>query len=164
MTREQALNVIRPLGNTLDDLKTAYREACKKYHPDINPNGLELMKVVNVAYEFLKEHFGKWSADQQTNDTSLTEAMQDVFNNIRHFVNIKTEVCGSWLWISGETWRYKKELGKNGLGLKYASKKQMWYWNDGTFRKRGKRVFDMNEIRAKYGSVDLEQEPLSAVS
>jgi len=162
MTREQALNVIRPTGETLDDLKNAYRQACKKYHPDLNPHGLELMKVVNIAYEFLKEHFGKWSCDQQTDDTSLTDKMQAVFNDIKHFVNVKTEVCGSWLWLSGETWRYKKEL--KTLGLKWASKKQMWYWNDGTYRKRTKRVFDMNEIRARYGSVDLEQEPLSAVN
>ena len=78
-------------------------------------------------------------------------------------VNIKTEVCGTWMWISGETWRYKKELGKNGLGLKWASKKQQWYWSPAGFRKKSKRVFSMDEIRSKYGSVELEPELRSAI-
>ncbi|MBE0469968.1 MAG: J domain-containing protein [Methyloprofundus sp.] len=36
-------------------IKTAYRKACTKYHPDCNATGLEMMKSVNVAYSFLQE-------------------------------------------------------------------------------------------------------------
>lgn len=38
-----------------DAIKTAYRKACIKYHPDRNPAGLEMMKAVNVAYQFLHD-------------------------------------------------------------------------------------------------------------
>ena len=161
MTREQALNVLRPQGNSLDDLKVAYRQACKKYHPDINPDGLELMKIINVAYAFLKENINKWSYSQHTDDRPLTDQMQDIFDKIRHYINVKAEVCGAWLWLDGETWRYKKELKE--LKFKWAPKKRQWYWNDGTFRKKSKRVLSMNEIRNIYGSVELDQEPLKAV-
>jgi DnaJ-class molecular chaperone len=41
MTTQEALNILKPAGNTLDDLKTAKRDLAKKYHPDINPSGLE---------------------------------------------------------------------------------------------------------------------------
>ena len=161
MNREQALNVLRPQGNTFEDLKSAYRTACKKYHPDLNPDGLELMKVINSAYAFLKENINKWNYTQQTSDTGLDEQIQAIFDKIKHFVNVKSEVCGAWLWLEGETWRYKKELKE--LKFKWASKKRQWYWNDGTFRKKSKRVLSMNEIRNLYGSVELDQEPLTAV-
>ncbi len=35
------------------DLKKRYKEKMKKYHPDINPKGLELSKEINIAYALL---------------------------------------------------------------------------------------------------------------
>jgi DnaJ-class molecular chaperone len=161
MNMTEALNILKPSGNNQDDLKTAYRQACKKYHPDINPDSLELMKLINCAYDFLKKHINKWSFTQSNDDTPLDEQMQDLFNKIKHFVDIKSELCGTWLWLSGETWRYKKELKE--YGFKWASKKRQWYWSPAGYRKRGKKVFSMDEIRSKYGSVELEPELRSAI-
>lgn len=161
MNIEQALNILKPNGNSHDELKTAYRNACKKYHPDINPNSLELMKLINCAYDFLKKNLNKWSHTQTTNDTPIDEVLQDLFNKIKHFVNIKSEVCGTWLWISGETWRYKKELKE--YGFKWAFKKKQWYWSPAGYRKRTKRVFTMDEIRSKYGLIELEPELRTAM-
>lgn len=39
-----------------DDIKKAYRKACMKYHPDRNPSGEHMMKLVNAAYAVLKDH------------------------------------------------------------------------------------------------------------
>ncbi len=161
MNRTEALNVLRPQGNSLNDLKSAYRAACKKYHPDINPHGLELMKVINTAYAFLKKNMDKWSHNQQTDDISITEVLQEVFDKIKHFVNIESEVCGSWLWVSGETWRYKKEL--KAAGLRWAPKKHQWYWRPEGYRKKSRRVLSMGEIRTMFGSVEMEQEQLAAL-
>ena len=36
-------------------IKTTYRKLCAKYHPDRNPNGLEKMKLINMAYQVLKD-------------------------------------------------------------------------------------------------------------
>ena len=161
MNRTEALNILKPPGNDQESLKAAYRTACKQYHPDHNPDGLELMKLVNLANEFLTKNLNKWAFDQCNNDTPLTEKMQELFNQIKHFVGIKSELCGTWLWLSGETWRYKKELKQ--FGFKWASKKKQWYWSPGGFRKRSKKVLSMNEIRSKYGSFVLEPELRNAI-
>ncbi len=161
MDRTQALNILKPAGNNQDDLKSAYRQACMKYHPDINPDSLELMKLVNLAMEFLTKHLGKWNSHQSNNDTPLTEQMQDLFNKIKHFPCVETELCGTWLWLSGQTWRYKKELKE--AGFKWAGKKRQWYWSPAGYRKRTKKVFSMNEIRSKYGSVELDPELRKAI-
>ena len=39
-----------------EDIKKAYRKACMKYHPDRNPSGEHMMKLVNAAYAVLKDH------------------------------------------------------------------------------------------------------------
>ena len=164
MNTQEALNIIKPKGNTQEALKTAYREACKKYHPDINPNGLELMKVINIAYRLLKESVGKWNYEQSNNnDISITEQMQVIFDKIKFFKNIKAEVCGTWLWVSGNTWEYRKEF--KAAKLYWARKKQQWYWRPTTeYKKRCKKVFSMAEIRNKYGSIELKQERVAALS
>ena len=156
MNRTEALNVLKPQGNTLGELKSAYRAAAKQYHPDVNEHGLELMKVINCAYEFLKKNLSKWSFDQATNDTPLTEILQEKFDAIKHFIGIETEVCGSWLWVSGDTKRYKEQLKE--AGFRWARKKVQWYWRPEGYRKRSRRVFSMDEIRNTFGSMDLDQE------
>ena len=161
MELQQALNILKPNGNDPDSLKKAYRQACLKYHPDHNPNGLEMMKLINCAYDFLKKHLHKWNFNDVNNDTPIDEVLQELFDKIKHFVNIKAEVCGTWLWLSGETWRYKKQLKE--YGFKWASKKRQWYWSPPGYRKRTKKVFSMDEIRSKYGSVELEPELRSAI-
>ena len=152
MNITQALNILKPEGNSFEDLKKAYRKAAKKYHPDVNPDGLELMKIVNAAFEFLKNN--KWSYDQTTEESGIDQVIADLFEKIKNFVGIKAEVCGSWLWISGNTYKYKSKLKE--YGFKFASKKKKWYWRPEDYKKRTKKIFTMEEIRSTFGSVNLD--------
>ncbi|MGH0004275.1 J domain-containing protein [Pseudovibrio ascidiaceicola] len=42
-------------GATQDEIKSAYKGAAKKYHPDLNPAGAEMMKLVNAAFDVLRD-------------------------------------------------------------------------------------------------------------
>lgn len=55
MTREQAIQLLGLSTNfTQDDLKKAYREMVKRYHPDVTEgNTVEVFKRIRSAYEIL---------------------------------------------------------------------------------------------------------------
>jgi hypothetical protein len=162
MRTEQALSILRPEGNTLDDLKRSYWEAAKKYHPDINPDGLELMKVVNAAYDHLKKHLDQWSfQDRDLNKQGIDEIFSEILDKIRHIPNINIEVCGVWLWITGDTKPYKETFKE--LGLRFAPKKEAWYWRPEKYRSRNKGRYSLQQIRNLYGSQDIQNETLYQV-
>jgi len=126
MTIQEAINIIRPDSNTSESLKSAWKTKCKQYHPDINPDGLEIQKLINAAYDLLKKTYGQWSFDSANSDTPLDDIIQDLVNKLKHLSGLTLEICGAWLCISGNTKTHKNEL--KSAGLRYAAKKQMWYW------------------------------------
>lgn len=126
--------------------KKAYREACKKFHPDVNPAGDEMMKIVNQAFQALKDHDGELKEQQIDYGDCLNEAL----NAVLGLQGLIVEVCGAWVWITGETKEHKETLKQTGY--KWASKKKAWYFRPEEFRSRGRGNSTLNEIREKYGS------------
>ena len=65
------------------------------------------------------------------------------------------EICGSWIWISGNTYGCKSDLKANGFH--WASKKKMWYWHDPEEQTRSNGKTTMDDIRNKYGSETIKK-------
>ena len=57
---------------TQDEIKNAYRNLVKKYHPDINPdpNAVEMMQNINIAYEVLSNLSSRQQYDAQLRQKS----------------------------------------------------------------------------------------------
>ena len=127
--------------------KKAYLKACKKYHPDINPAGDEMMKLVNSAYDAIKDYEGEIK-DQQSD---YGEAINNALNQVFGLSGLIIEICGAWLWITGDTKEHKDKLKQ--AGFKWASKKKAWYFRPEEYRSRSKGNSSLEEIREKYGSV-----------
>ena len=61
------------------------------------------------------------------------------------------ELCGSWLWIGGNTREHKEEL--KALSCRWSKNKKLWYWHHAEEGRKWRRgTYSMNEIRTKYGS------------
>ena len=157
--------------NTLEELRRQYKELLKKYHPD-NANGsTEATQEINAEYDrlfkLLKDKHERKSdntADSTNtkqseysknmydweNDRSLREILQKIIN----FDGIEIKIVGAWIWLSGNTYNYKKELKE--LRFKWASQKKQWYFHTDIFRKKSHKSLSMDDIRSYYGSTKVQ--------
>jgi hypothetical protein len=161
MNISEAIGILKPKENTRPALKTAYQVASKKYHPDINPGGLDMMKLINLAYELLSSKMGLWFVEDGENGISIDEAIQAIFDKIKHLDGLEFEICGTWLWVSGNTYKHKAYI--KSAGFKWSKNKSQWYWHNGTYKKKNKKILAMDDIRNLFGSVRLTSEPLTAL-
>lgn len=156
--------------NTLEELRRQYKELLKHYHPD-NPQGStaatqeinaeydRLFKVLKDKHESKPDKTADSTAHKESsynanmydweNDRSLREVLQKIIN----FDGIEIEIVGAWLWVSGNTYNYKKELKE--IGFKWASQKKMWYWKSEAYRKKSRKSLNMDDIRNYYGSTKV---------
>ena len=162
MTVKQALSILKPDGNTAGALKDSYRTAAMKYHPDKGGDP-EIMKLVNNAYELLCRI--TWTTAQQAEAAEavpLTEVMAELWEKFKHYPGLDGEICGSWLWITGDTRKYREDL--KAAGFKFAAKKSAWYYHEDAYRKHSKRKFSMDEVRDLWGSSELDKDELRSVA
>lgn len=138
-----------------DDIKIAYKRLAKAYHPDKNPAGLVMMQLINAAYDVLKDFETLDCEDSQTL-TDYPEKLSDAINAIVG-LDLEIEVCGLWVWVSGDTKPHKEILKESGY--KWASKKKMWYFRPEDEKKaRYGKTYEMGTIREKYGSQKVDKQ------
>lgn len=152
MKINDALNILELSGQSAaDEIKKAYRRAAFKYHPDRNPAGLEMMKIINQAWEVLKDMTSAENTASSEDGLKYAEAVNNALNAILDLVGLDIEVCGNWIWIGGDTKTHKNAL--KTAGFRYAPKKQRWYFRPAEWKSRKRRgEMDMDTIRASYGA------------
>ncbi len=142
-----------------DAIKTAYRKACIKYHPDRNPAGLEMMKAVNVAYQFLCElgyNGAERPIDEEVN-SDFGDVLNAAINAVIGLAGITIEVCGAWVWLTGNTKAHKDTL--KVAGFWWAHKKQAWYFRPPDYKSSNRGDWDLEKIRDTYGSTQVNNAP-----
>jgi hypothetical protein len=148
MKIDDAAKILNLIGDvTPEIIKAAYRKASSKYHPD-KGGSTEMMQAVNQAYETLKDYTGALDGG----DDNYSDALNDAINAIINLKGIDIEICGAWVWVTGDTKPHAKALGKNGAGFFYASKKQSWYFRPSDWKSSARGNFSMDDIRARHGS------------
>lgn len=140
---------------TLEELRKEYRKLVKENHPD-NGGSEEAIKAINVEYEYYFNILKNNDTKENENKYNMTEdeMLRNVINAIIN-LNIEIEICGSWIWVSGNTFGCKEELKRNNF--KWASKKKMWYWHNPEQFVIARGKMNMEDIRIKYGSQVVKQ-------
>jgi len=153
MNINDAFNLLNITSSaTQEEIAKAYRKASLKYHPDRNPAGAQMMQAINAAYNFLKKQGVTVSPQEGFNANDYAEELNDILNQLFALDGLVIEICGNWIWISGETKKHAKALGKNGIGCFYASKKKMWYFRPADYKSSGRGSWSIDKIREEHGS------------
>ena len=138
---------------TLDELKVAYRRLAMQHHPD-RGGDTATMKAINAEhdelFEALKQKHNA-TADEYHQTTETPEEFRAIIELLLKLDGLTVELCGSWLWIGGDTRQHKETL--KAAGCRWSNNKKLWYWHhaeEGRKWRRGKAT--MSDIRTKYGS------------
>lgn len=137
---------ITPENTHPDAIKEAYRKAAQKYHPDRNPAGLEMMKLINAAYAVLRDFKGV--VDTAKVQTNYGEEINAALNAIMG-LGLTIEICGAWIWIGGDTKAHKDEL--KAANFKWSPKKSLWYFRPDSHKSSHHKSWSMEQIYSRYG-------------
>jgi curved DNA-binding protein CbpA len=143
---------------SLEDLKKEYRRLTMLHHPDRGGDTATMQEINNEHDELFKvlQHKHNTTHDEKHQSTETPEEFRNIVNVLLNLEGVSVELCGSWLWISGNTFAYKDTLKANGC--RWSSTKKMWYWRhkeDSDYWSRGKKTIE--QIRFKYGSTTFVQ-------
>ena len=140
---------------TAEQVKAAYRKAAQRYHPDRNPAGTELMKLINTAFEELKDWSGNLDDEGATQyGAAYPEAVSDALNAIIGLFGLEIEICGAWVWVYGNTKPHKTALKE--ASFRWAPKKKRWYFRPEDWKSSSRGGVSMDDIRERYGSTRPE--------
>lgn len=138
---------------TSEEIKKEYRRLCFLHHPDLGGDE-EIMKEINRQYAAASDNRTRqerpnWTEYQYREANEVAEIIRKAIEQIITLEGINIEVCGLWVWVSGNTYPIKDVLKK--AGFKFASKKRMWYFA-GVPAKNYNRQYSMPEIREMHGT------------
>ena len=140
---------------TQDEIKKAYRQLSKQYHPDVNPKGEEKFKEVAEAYEGIGDENKRREYDNKKNNPFNSfnpfnpfngknnfdvdeDYIKRIFNNIHSNLNLNND----------EEWERKDFTDPNGKE-DFSSFSRSGFYNpfDGTVR--------FNEKQQEMGTLEL---------
>lgn len=143
---------------TLDELKARYRKLAMQYHPD-RGGDTATMQAINDQhdrlFELLKDqHNASHDAQHQTTETA--PEFRTILDVLLKLDGLTIELCGAWLWISGETYQHKAAL--KAAGCRWSNNKKEWYWrHEEATRPWHRGTATMTDIRTKYGSIIFDR-------
>lgn len=153
-----------------DELRKAYLQLMKRYHPDCGGD-TEVCKVINNEYDYLSKTLPASSASAEgqhstrqsaARDIKIDAAIKTIIDKLMHMTGVKIEICGSWVWLDGNTFSWKNEL--KAMGFKWSKNRKKWHFTpyETGWYKGGRKTFD--QIRAVYGSLVIETPEVAAIA
>ena len=148
---------------SLEELKKQYHKLVMQHHPDRGGSEAD-MKSINNEYDRLFEKLKNTHENAkgetytaQTETTETPDEFKEIIEKLITLDGIVIEICGSWLWITGNTYIHREILKK--LQFRFSKSKLAWYYHNDGWSRRGKKKFTLDEIRQLHGSEIVKSRP-----
>lgn len=143
---------------TIEDVKRMFKEFAKNLHPD-NGGDAEEFKVMMQEYEkafniYKNIHINAEGKTYTKETTETPEQFAAIINKVIWMEDVKVEIIGSWVWLSGNTMMYKDEI--KSAGFWWSKSKRAWYYNSDNKGYHKKGHYSMEQLREKWGSETVE--------
>jgi len=149
---------------TLDEAKRLYKELALKLHPDRKGGDTKAFQELQNQFENFRPGNEKYKGEF---DAWNAKEYREVIEQLMKIPNIEIEICGSWIWLHGDTKPVKEQIKavETGESIKrtWVKKKLKWAFRPANYKKRSGKDFSFEEIQAKYGSARKRSEGKRAV-
>lgn len=154
---------------TQKEAKSLYHALCRKYHPDLGGD-VATMQEINSEFERVFERLPKDSNNtKSTSDNEQTatgneqtaQTAQKFMKIIQELVKcegLTIEIVGSWIWLSGDVYKYLRKVKQ--MGFMYSTKHKKYYLNDGECSKRRSK-YSFEQICDKYGVETMQSQKIN---
>lgn len=149
-----------PTPKTVEQLKKMYKKLAMQYHPDLG-GSTEVMQQVNNEYDTLFARLKNvhetatgevYTAEDKT--AEMPETFRNIINKIIGLDGISIELIGTWIWVTGNTYKSKEVL--KAAGFKWVNSKKAWTWHHEGIGKTSKKKFSLDDIRMMYGTAEIK--------
>ena len=104
---------------SLNEVKAQYKALVKLHHPDISGyDSTAVMQEINKEYSFAIVNIAKGSnmaTAEMESEILNAENYKKACGIVSNLQGVTVELCGAWLWVSGNTFAYKDILKGAGF-------------------------------------------------
>lgn len=133
---------------TADQVQLRYDELCKVFI-DQDEMLLQLKNEYSTLMNVLSESKPVEAVKEKA---ILSDKLKELMAKV-DTSELGTEVHGSWLWITRNSFQVKDVL--KSLGFRYSGNKKAWYFRDESQKSDNKDPISLDMIRMKYGTSAL---------
>lgn len=152
--------------HSLEELRKEYRRLCMVHHPDRGGDAATMAAINNEYDETFRrmQHDGPATEQARTHQQEeAPEAFRAVVSRLVILEGLKIEICGSWIWITGNTYANREAI--KAAGCRYSKPKTAWYWRPEDAAEIGHhKSVSMDKIRQKYGSQIVTGAPANRIT
>ncbi len=135
------------------EIKAAYKKMMVIHHPDKDGGSVQMSQLINEAWATLKD-FNEVEYRQAENSDDLAKKYQDAINAVVDLDGVQVEICGSWIWVTGDTKPHKDILKENHFRY---SRGKGWYFTTAPRRRIRSNKTSIDDIREAHGSAVVKR-------
>lgn len=146
----------------IDQVRALFHKLCLKLHPDKGGNRYDFEEMFK-EYESILDAVKSGVYEQAKTTIEYEHDLAVIIDELMKYKEITIDLVGRWIWVTGNTYKYRENL--KDLGLKWSNPKKAWYFGGTAKGKIRARYKNLNELYDKFGRVivkGFEQETAQA--